>query len=72
MKLHSFITLVSTLAPVAAGVALAGNNSSLASLALSVGTVLLPAAMGDMTPRRPLEVPLLLAPPASEKIPLAA
>lgn len=54
MKLTSLISLVAMVAGLTAALALAGSAPALASFSLSLGMLLLPVTMGDVSHRRPL------------------
>ena len=57
MKITSLLSLVAMVAGLAATFALAGSAPALASFSLSLGLLLLPVTMGDVTVRRPLVAP---------------
>jgi hypothetical protein len=70
MKLISSLSLLAMIAGLAATVALAGGALTAASLSLSLGMLLLPVAMGDMSPRRRLSLPVVAS--RAERMALAA
>ena len=72
MKINSITSLTAMSAALVGVVALIGINESIASLSLSIAILIMPVAVGDAAPRRQLQIPLMLAPAKSERIPMAA